>query len=272
MKLIVEGLVINNFKRLQQMCRLCSKAILLVFMLVGSMAAYGERDSSRDQFRHPVETLSFFGITPEMNVVEISPGGGWYTEILAEYLTGPLFAAHYDPNAERAYYRNSQGKFATKMASDPALYGNVKMHIFDATNEILNTEDSSADAVVTFRNVHNWLGTSSESKAFALFFKTLKPGGILGVVEHRAPVGTDRKTMKESGYMTQDYVIELGRRAGFIFEQSSEVNANPKDTADHLEGVWTLPPSLVLGKQDREKYVTIGESDRMTLRFRKPKE
>ena len=272
MKLTVDVLVINNFKRLEQLGRLCSKSILLVFMLVSSMTVYGERDTSRDQFRHPVETLSFFGITPAMNVVEISPGGGWYTEILAEHLTGALFAAHYDPNAERAYYRNSQGKFATKMASDPVLYGNVQMHIFDATNEILNTEDNSADAVVTFRNVHNWLGASSESKAFALFFKTLKPGGILGVVEHRAPVGTDRKTMKESGYMTQDYVVELGRRAGFIFEESSEVNANPNDTADHLEGVWTLPPSLALGKKDRERYMSIGESDRMTLRFRKPKE
>ncbi|MBT7964200.1 MAG: class I SAM-dependent methyltransferase, partial [Porticoccaceae bacterium] len=159
-----------------------------------------------------------------------------------------------------------------KMSATPALYGNVEIRIFDAANRILNTEDNSVDAVVTFRNVHNWLGTASEAKAFASFFKTLKPGGILGVVEHRATVGTDRKTMKESGYMTQDYVIELGRQAGFIFEQSSEINANPKDTADHSEGVWTLPPRLALGDKDREKYLKIGESDRMTLRFRKPKE
>jgi|GEM_PF-154079 predicted methyltransferase len=271
-KLIVGNLAINKFKRLQQIGKVCSKATLLVFMLVGSMTAYGERNTSRDQFRHPAETLSFFGITPEMDVVEISPGGGWYTDVLAEHLTGTLFAAHYDPNAERAYYRNSQAKFAAKMSATPALYGNVEIRIFDAANRILNTEDNSVDAVVTFRNVHNWLGTASEAEAFASFFKTLKPGGILGVVEHRATVGTDRKTMKESGYMTQDYVIELGRQAGFIFEQSSEINANPKDTADHSKGVWTLPPRLALGDKDREKYLKIGESDRMTLRFRKPKE
>ncbi len=272
MSLIIE--ILRAYKRsgLQSKVRLFLKTIVLTFMLVSPMTAYAERDASRDQFRHPTETLNFFGITSEMSVVEISPGGGWYTEILAEYLTGTLFAAHYDPNAERAYYRNSQSKFAAKIAKNSVLYGNVKMRIFDATNQILNTGDSSADAVVTFRNVHNWLGTASEATSFALFFKTLKPGGILGVVEHRAPAGTDRKTMQKSGYMTQDFVVELGRRAGFIFEQSSEINANPKDTADHLEGVWTLPPSLTLGEQDREKYLTIGESDRMTLRFRKPKE
>ena len=132
------------------------------------MTVYGERDTSRDQFRHPVETLSFFGITPAMSVVEISPGGGWYTEILAEHLTGALFAAHYDPNAERAYYRNSQGKFATKMASDPELYGNVQMRIFDATNEILNTKDNSVDAVVTFRIFHTYYNLILRHKSTSL--------------------------------------------------------------------------------------------------------
>jgi predicted methyltransferase len=272
MSLTIEILRTYKLNSLKLRGRLFSKAILLIFLLMSSMTSYAERDTSRDQFRHPTETLSFFGITPEMTVVEISPGGGWYTEVLAEHLTGTLFAAHYDPNADLAYYRNSQSRFAAKIAKNPVLYGNVEMRIFDATNQTLNTADNSADAVVTFRNVHNWLGTNSEAASFALFFKTLKPGGTLGVVEHRAPAGTDRKTMEESGYMTQDFVIELGRRAGFIFEQSSEINANSKDTADHLEGVWTLPPGLALGEQDREIYLAIGESDRMTLRFRKPKE
>jgi len=270
MSLTIEILKTYKLSSLHQKGRLFSKAILLIFMLVGPMTVYAERDSSRDQFRHPTETLNFFGITPEMNVVEISPGGGWYTEVLAEHLNGTLFAAHYDPNAKRAYYRDSQSKFVAKIAKNPMLYDNVEIRIFDATNQILNTGDNSTDAVVTFRNVHNWLGTASEAASFALFFKTLKPGGILGVVEHRAPAGTDREAMKKSGYMTQDFVVELGRRAGFIFEQSSEINANPKDTADHSEGVWTLPPSLALGEQDRENYLAIGESDRMTLRFRKP--
>tara|TARA_B100000795_G_scaffold57772_1_gene38280 strand:- start:1642 stop:2472 length:831 start_codon:yes stop_codon:yes gene_type:complete len=245
--------------------------VTLVAMLVAiSGMAIAERDTSRDQYRHPMATLAFFGITPQMDVLEISPGGGWYTEVLAQYVTGNLLAGHYDPQSDRAYYRNSQSKFAAKMAAAPELYGNVKMHVFDASAKKLSAETSSVDAVVTFRNVHNWMGSSTEASSFELFFNALKPGGMLGVVEHRAPEGTDKATMKKSGYMTQDYVIELARGAGFILEASSEVNANKKDTANHPKGVWTLPPSLTLGDQDRDRYLAIGESDRMTLRFRKP--
>ena len=145
------------------------------------------------------------------------------------------------------------------------------MHTFDASASLLTTADNSADALVTFRNVHNWLSSGNEAKAFELFYKTLKPGGVFGVVEHRAAPGTARAVMLSSGYMTQDYVIELAERAGFVLEASAEINANPKDNADHPKGVWTLPPSLRLGEQDRQKYLAIGESDRMTLRFRKPK-
>ena len=248
------------------------KALLLSVFFAFSGLATAERDSSRDQYRHPAETLEFFGITPEMDVLEISPGGGWYTEVLAQYLKGDLLAAHYDPSSERSYYRNSQNRFATKMASDPELYGNVKIQIFDAAAKKLTIEDESVDAAVTFRNVHNWLSSDTEASSFALFFKALKPGGLLGVVEHRAPEGTDRAKMRKSGYMTQNYVVELAQRAGFVFEESSEVNANEKDTADYSGGVWTLPPSLRLGDEDRERYLAIGESDRMTLRFRKPQE
>ena len=245
--------------------------VTLVAMLVAiSGMAIAERDTSRDQYRHPMATLAFFGITPQMDVLEISPGGGWYTEVLAQYVTGNLLAGHYDPQSDRAYYRNSQSKFAAKMAAAPELYGNVKMHVFDASAKKLSAETSSVDAVVTFRNVHNWMSSSTEASSFELFFSALKPGGMLGVVEHRAPDGTDKATMKKSGYMTQDYVIELARGAGFILEASSEVNANEKDTANHPKGVWTLPPSLSLGDQDRDRYLAIGESDRMTLRFRKP--
>ena len=246
------------------------KATLLLMLVTISGIASAERDISRDQYRHPMATLAFFGITPQMDVLEISPGGGWYTEVLAQYVTGNLLAGHYDPQSDRAYYRNSQSKFAAKIAAAPELYGNVKMHVFDASAKKLSAETSSVDAVVTFRNVHNWMGSSTEASSFELFFNALKPGGMLGVVEHRAPDGTDKATMKKSGYMTQDYVIELARGAGFILEASSEVNANEKDTANHPKGVWTLPPSLSLGDQDRDRYLAIGESDRMTLRFRKP--
>ena len=146
------------------------------------------------------------------------------------------------------------------------------MHTFDASENLLTTADSSADALVTFRNVHNWLGSESEASSFELFYNSLKPGGVLGVVEHRAPSGIDRELMITSGYMPQDYVIQLAEQAGFVLEASTELNANPKDSADHPKGVWTLPPVLRLGEQDREKYLAIGESDRMTLRFRKPGE
>jgi predicted methyltransferase len=244
--------------------------MLLVVSVVLSPIVFAERDTSRDQYRHPFETLAFFGVQPEMDVLEISPGGGWYTEILAGYVSGDLIAGHYDPASDVAYYQRSLKRFQDKLAANPDLYGRVKMAIFDAGARKLNVADASVDAVVTFRNVHNWMGSKSEGSSFELFYAALKPGGVLGVVEHRAAPGTDRATMRKSGYMTQAYVIELAEKAGFVLEASSEVNANPKDTADHPKGVWTLPPSLRLGEEDREKYLAIGESDRMTLRFRKP--
>ena len=262
---------LNFFMALLNSCPLTLKILLLLCILSISVNTIAERDSTRDQYRNPMATLNFFGVRQDMDVVEISPGGGWYTEILADFVQGDLLAAHYDPNSERAYYRNSQSRFAEKIAADPDLYNNVKMHIFDASEGKLSVSDSSADAVVTFRNVHNWMSSGTEGSSFDLFFKALKPGGILGVVEHRATPGTDRPAMRSSGYMTQSYVKELALNAGFKFEESSEINANKKDTADHPKGVWTLPPSLALGLEDREKYLAIGESDRMTLRFRKPK-
>jgi predicted methyltransferase len=227
-------------------------------------------NAARDQYRHPVQTLKFFNIDPQMDVVEISPGGGWYTEVLAKHLTGTLFAAHASPESKSAYYRNSQRKFVEMLEANQALYGNVEVHVFDAGARVLSTADNSADAVLTFRNVHNWMRRDNDASSFELFFKTLKPGGILGVVEHRAVPGTARDSMIKSGYVTQAHVIKLAEDAGFIFEASSEVNANPADTADHPRGVWTLPPNLRLGDVDRERYLAIGESDRMTLRFRKP--
>ena len=226
---------------------------------------------ARDQYRHPAETLAFFGVRPDMTVVEIWPGGGWYTEILGPYLeSGKLYAAQFPMVGTPKYYRDVRTAFAEKLTANPTVYPTTTMVDFDPTNGALGVPESSVDRVLTFRNVHNWLRSKSEAKAFELFFNTLKPGGILGVVEHRAPADTDWETMKTSGYMTEAYVIELAEQAGFILDGRSDLNANPKDSADHPEGVWTLPPSLRLKEKDREKYLAIGESDRMTLRFKKP--
>jgi predicted methyltransferase len=225
----------------------------------------------RDIYRHPAETLAFFDVQPTMSVVEIWPGGGWYTEILAPYLNeGTLYAAHFPADSSVKYFTDSRRSYEEKLKAYPELYQAVILTEFSPDTARLNVPDGSADRVLTFRNVHNWLRSNDEAQAFALFFKALKPGGMLGVVEHRARPGTDWQTMKESGYMTEAYVISLAEKAGFILDARSEINANPRDTSDHPKGVWTLPPTLRLNDVDREKYLAIGESDRMTLRFRKP--
>ena len=226
---------------------------------------------ARDQYRHPAETLSFFGVESDMSVVEIWPGGGWYSEILGPYLaSGKLYAAQFIAEGRPKYYGKLRIAFGEKLKAYPDVYPTTEMVDFDPATGLLQVPEGSADRVLTFRNVHNWLRSSSEAQAFSLFFKALKPGGVLGVVEHRAPVGTSWETMKTSGYMTEAYVIELAEKAGFVLDGRSEINANPKDSASHPEGVWTLPPSLRLKDKDREKYLAIGESDRMTLRFKKP--
>ncbi|NVJ49312.1 MAG: class I SAM-dependent methyltransferase [Gammaproteobacteria bacterium] len=232
---------------------------------------------ARDAFRHPVETLQFFGVEPNMTVVEVSPGGGWYSEILAPLLKdkGQLIAAHFDPESEVAYYQKALKKYQDKFFSDPDQYGNIRLSVFLPPNKLEIAPANSADRVLTFRNVHNWYfgsGQEGTEKAFASFYRALKPGGILGVVEHRLPESASSQAMEKSGYMKQSLVIEMAEKAGFKLVAKSEINANPKDTADHPKGVWTLPPSLRLGDQDRDKYLAIGESDRMTLKFIKPLE
>lgn len=234
-----------------------------------------DANKARDSYRHPRETLAFFGLHPSMTVIEITPGGGWYTEILAPYLrdAGKLVAAIWDTSAADAseYYKKSNQALADKFAANAAVFDRVQLHAFDTKAPSFG-DANSADAVVTFRNVHNWTMAGNDGDYFKAFFAVLKPGGVLGVVEHRANPGTTLEATKESGYLTEDYVIGLATAAGFVLEEKSEVNANPKDTKDHPEGVWTLPPSFALKDVDREKYAAIGESDRMTLRFRKPSE
>ena len=223
------------------------------------------KNAARDSSRHPLETLSFFGIKSDMTIVELSPGGGWYTEILANFLhePGKLIAAHFDPNSERAYYKRSRANFEKKMSAN-SMFDTVEMV---AINSNL-AEPNTVDAVLTFRNLHNWLGSDMDL-IFSNSYKALKPGGIFGVVEHRAKSGTSMEAMKKSGYVSEEHAIEIAKKHGFKLVAKSEINANPKDSTDHPGGVWTLPPNLRLKDVDREKYLEIGESDRMTLLFKK---
>lgn len=221
---------------------------------------------ARDQYRHPAETLKFFGIKPGMTVVEVSPSGGWYTEILAPYLKdkGTYYAAHNNPaSSERA--AKSVATFQTKLASSP-VYSNVKLTAFGKDSYAI-APAGSADAVLTFRNLHNWHMNGFAPQAFTAFAAALKKGGTLGVVEHRLPEDMPDAMQMKSGYMKRSTVVKLAEDAGFRLAGESKVNANPKDTHDYPKGVWTLPPNYAEGDVDRAKYAAIGESDRMTLKF-----
>lgn len=222
---------------------------------------------ARDPYRHPVETLSFFGITPEQTVVEIWPSAGWYTEILAPMLKdkGRYIAAAQPPGK----YRSATEAL---VASDPARFEKVEFTTFDPKTPGDIAPAGSADVVLTFRNVHNLLmsGEPTAQAAFASFFRALKPGGVLGVVDHRLPEDRDATAEKSSGYLKRSTVVRLAEGAGFKLAAESEINANPRDTANWPKGVWTLPPTYSLGDADRAKYQAIGESDRMTLKFVKP--
>ncbi len=243
--------------------------------LADSIAATTRTEAfrARDVYRHPQETLAFFGVQPTMTVVEIWPGAGWYTEILAPYLRdrGQYIAAGFALTEKSPGY---QGRLATtfveKLRAAPALYGKAGLTALGPPSQWIIAPPGSADRVLTFRNVHNWLEGGFASEVFAAMFTALKPGGVLGVVEHRAAAGTSLEKMKDSGYVTEDEVKRLALAAGFRFQSASEVNANPRDTKDYAKGVWTLPPRLAEGETDKAKYLAIGESDRMTLRFVKP--
>jgi len=229
---------------------------------------------ARDAWRHPYETLTFFGLQPAMTVVEISPGGGWYTEILAPYLRerGRLILAADDPESIDAYARRGAERLKSKLAGQSAVYDRVRVVVFAPPGQLQLAAPGSVDLVLTFRNVHNWAagGDDRVRMVFKSAFDCLKPGGVFGVVDHRLPADRVQDATASSGYLHVAYVLRLAAQAGFHLAGTSEVNANPKDTADHPGGVWALPPSFGNKDKDRARYEAIGESDRFTLRFVKP--
>lgn len=227
-------------------------------------------NKARDKYRHPVETLAFFGIRPNMTVVELWPFGGWYTEIIAPYVKdkGVYYAAAMDPTSTDREDTEYNAELKKLLDARPDLYGKVKWSVL-AKGKYNLAPDGSADLVVTFRNIHNWVWSGDEKEVFAAAFRALKPGGVLGVEEHRA---NDPKAKPGRGqaYVGEDYAIALIESVGFKLAGKSNINNNPKDTKDYPKGVWTLPPTFTMGAQDREKYAAIGEGDNFVLKFAKP--
>ena len=234
-----------------------------------------DNNKARDVSRNPKETLEFFGIKEDMTVVEVWPSAGWYTEILAPYLndSGQYITASYDLNTDRQPFVRFAPIFLNKLAEYPDLYSNVRHGIFELPDRIEIADSGSADMVLTFRNVHNWMARGQEENAMSAFYDVLKPGGIFGVVEHRGNPSVPQDPKSKSGYVNEAFMIELAESAGFVLEASSEINANPKDTKDHRQGVWTLAPTFAsLNDEEKKLFSEIGESDRFTLKFRKPKQ
>jgi predicted methyltransferase len=244
--------------------------------LAGAQRSAANR--ARDRYRHPKEALEFFGLRPEMTVVEIWPGGGWYTEILGPLLRdrGKLYVAQYGAKPPFPYQQREMDALAAKMRAAPDLYRTVTptaLNFF--TNELEIAPRGTADLVLTFRNVHNWFQEgygppNAAELAFKAIFDALKPGGVLGVVDHRWPDPATEDPAAQNGYISERRVVEYAEAAGFELAGGSAVNDNPLDKRDYPEGVWTVPPDLALGERDRDKYLAIGESDRFTLKFVKP--
>lgn len=225
---------------------------------------------ARDPWRHPLETLRFFGLQREQTVIEIAPGAGWYTEILAPWLRdrGRLIAAHYARDDASEYRRRSRAVFDRFLATRSDLYDRVVTVTLPTSARFTDLPAATAaDAIVTFRNVHNWLTDGHLDQTLRAFALALKPGGVLGVVDHRAPAGASLDWMTRSGYVSEALMESAAQAAGFRLQARSEVNANPLDDKYHPNGVWSLPPSFRGGAVDRERYAAIGESDRFTHRY-----
>ncbi|MFZ1867117.1 MAG: hypothetical protein WAU49_01370 [Steroidobacteraceae bacterium] len=234
-------------------------------------SARSAENKARDKYRHPLQTLTFFGIRSDMTVVELWPFGGWYTEILAPYLRehGVLYEAAMDPDSTNREDIEMNSELKAMFAAHPELFDKVRLSVL-APGKMQIAPDGTADMVLTFRNIHNWVWAGMQKDVFAAAFRALKPGGILGVVEHR---NNDPNAVpaKGEGYVGEQYAIRLIESAGFKLVARSDINRNPKDTKDYPKGVWTLPPSYAEGNKDRAKYAAIGESDRFTLKFVKPR-
>ena len=228
-------------------------------------------EKARDQYRHPYETLGFFGIRSDMTVLEVYPGAGWYTQILAPYLKdkGQLIVAVYDrnPKTQKEWMVGYNKKFTDRFTGKPDLYGKMEVVDMVPPKRVDLAPAGSVDMILDFRNAHNWIESGGDQVA-AGWFKALKKGGVLGIIEHRR--GENKPPDSESGYIHQKRIVGLMVKNGFQLTASSELNSNPKDTTDHPEGVWTLPPGLALGEEKSAEYLAIGESDRMTLKFVKP--
>lgn len=262
-------------------------AIMLSFTAFADNMSFAERvavegmqgehrsdsNKARDQYRHPAETLEFFGIKEGMTVMEIWPGGGWYTEILAPAMRdyGTLIIATWDPEVEGqpGYRYELPEKMEENFEQHPEIYDQVSFEYFSPPQSPSLGDAESLDVIVTFRNTHGWITAGQAQDIFNEFARVLKPGGILGVVQHRAEEGSDPQVSAKAGYVSESTVKEIAANAGLEFVAASEINANSKDTKDHPKGVWTLPPGHATGDENKEKYNAIGESDRMTLRFRK---
>ena len=222
---------------------------------------------ARDRYRHPIETLAFFGVHPGQTVVEYEPSGGWYTEILAPMLSGHGSYVALVPSSQRA-----QDALAKLLAEGGDRYRGATAATIDVATGAASVPDGSADVVLTFRNVHNLTmkGGNSAANSFTAFYRMLRPGGVLGVVEHHLPESIASAAEAKSGYLKRSTIVRLATAAGFRLAGESNINANPRDTHNWPAGVWTLPPTLQLGDKDRARYLAVGESDRMTLKFVKP--
>lgn len=237
--------------------------------LAGSHRSDAER--ARDPYRHPVDTLLFFGLRPDMAVVELWPGRGWYTAVLAPVLDpeGRLVVAGHGAHAKGERARIAQA-YRERLEREPEIYAGVGRTVLAPPEQIKLAEPGSADMVLSFRNCHSWVNEGVLPEVLAAAYRVLRPGGVFGVVQHRAADGAEPRRSAEQGYLPEAFVIEQAKQVGFELDARSEINANPRDTKDHPHGVWSLPPTLRGGEKEREKYLAIGESDRMTLRFIKP--
>jgi predicted methyltransferase len=229
-----------------------------------------DANKARDQYRHPLETLKFFGLNKDMKVMEIWPAAGWYTEVLAPVLKDNYIAAHFDP-ARSEGAKKQVDAYKASLEANAAIYGKPQVVVLmPQTNQMTPVPAGSVDMVLTFRNIHNWMASDQQDAMFKVFYDSLKPGGYLGVVEHRANTDKPQDPKAVSGYVREDYAQSLAEKAGFKLVAKSDVNNNPKDTKDYAKGVWTLPPNYREGEVDKAKYTAIGESDRFTHLYQKP--